>query len=148
MANFSPIIETEILPIFEALNTKKDSNYDQNIIKIAYTILDQTKMVTANTLVVAECLLRNKLKEGFNNPLFEFFNRICLYTGPTWQDHTSLLNFFIQRLTEERPYYNADRILIIHSVIENMSQYLTEHHWEQILRNTEEATDPKKLEFI
>lgn len=44
--------------------------------------------------------------------------------------------------------HNSNRILIIHSIIENMSSILTINHWKAIFNNFDNKKDPRKLEFI
>lgn len=60
MALQSNNIEIAISPIYEILKDHKLSNFNDNIIKICWTFMEITQMVSDNTLSVAKCLLENK----------------------------------------------------------------------------------------
>ena len=130
MAAFSPLIINELNKLFVLLKSKQEANYDPEVIKIAWKCLESTKIVNDVMVEFAEILLNNKFHlDCYDPPLFEFFNRLCLWGKDRFLEKPEIFNLFITKSTKEFPRHNGSRLLMIHSIIENFFEILTEEHW-------------------
>lgn len=138
MANFGFYIETKLQPIFEILNSSDKLEFDVNIIMIVTDIISMSTSVSDYVMgQFTNHVLNFRLsEEAFDSPKMEFFNKLTIHGKNRWNQFGDTLQNLVDKVTiETPPKFNGCRLLVLHSIIENIVINLDKEAWKKILKN-------------